>query len=498
MLEESPALYIDSNLIYPTEFPYHPDKAYPELTNIFSKPIPTNKENNVYAAVRELFKLCNLDSKNCGTVDWNPLSGIIKPKQNILIKPNLVMHEIGLQSEVNVMHTHGSIIRAVADYALLALKGTGELIVADSPLQGADFNEIVNETGLKEIMEFYNFMGISNFYFYDLRKEWAQLSKRGGMTLNRVVLRGDPKGYHEVELGYESCLEPITTYNTVFSITGYQDSVTQNNHKPGLHKYLVSGSVLEADVILNLPKLKTHMKTGMTGCLKNLVGINVSKDYLPHHRKGSIAEGGDEYPEKTIANQLFKKVRDALNEKAPLIIWRIVRWFGLRFRNIYSDLFDKRKNKLWAISPSMVYGGSWYGNDTAWRMVHDLNKILFFADKEGVIQKKEQRKCFSIIDAIIAGEAEGPLTCSAKHCGILLGGTDPMRIDTTAAILMGFDPLKIPMLNNRCSSPRLCFSNFDPEKDDINVKSNVNSSKDWYKGFFRFKPPQGWVNHIEI
>src|ERR1022692_1434372 len=50
----------------------------------------------------------------------------------------------------------------------------------------------------------------------------------------------------------------------------------------GAHRYAVGNTVLSADVILNVPKLKTHMKTGMTGALKNFVGIVGSKDFLPH------------------------------------------------------------------------------------------------------------------------------------------------------------------------------------------------------------------------
>jgi uncharacterized protein (DUF362 family) len=68
-------------------------------------------------------------------------------------------------------------------------------------------------------------------------------------------------------------------------------AATNGNHH-GAHRYLVSNTVLDADVILNLPKLKTHMKTGMTGALKNFVGIIGSKDFLPHFRAPLIHGGG--------------------------------------------------------------------------------------------------------------------------------------------------------------------------------------------------------------
>ena len=56
----------------------------------------------------------------------------------------------------------------------------------------------------------------------------------------------------------------------------------------GRHRYLVARELIEADVVFNVPKLKTHKKAGVTGALKNLVGINGHKAYLPHHRKGGV------------------------------------------------------------------------------------------------------------------------------------------------------------------------------------------------------------------
>ena len=59
--------------------------------------------------------------------------------------------------------------------------------------------------------------------------------------------------------------------------------------------------------------------------------------------------------------------------------------------------------------------GSWYGNDTLWRCIVDLNKVLFYSNKKGVMQKTRQRKYLTIVDAIIAGEKEGPLEPTPKR-----------------------------------------------------------------------------------
>jgi uncharacterized protein (DUF362 family) len=56
--------------------------------------------------------------------------------------------------------------------------------------------------------------------------------------------------------------------------------------------FLIARDILEADLVVNVPKLKAHKKAGITCCLKNLIGINGNKEYLPHHRKGAAEAGG--------------------------------------------------------------------------------------------------------------------------------------------------------------------------------------------------------------
>src|SRR4029450_3442025 len=53
---------------------------------------------------------------------------------------------------------------------------------------------------------------------------------------------------------------------------------------------------MDADVLINLPKFKTHKKVGITCALKNLVGINANKNWLPHHTEGTPDLGGDQLP----------------------------------------------------------------------------------------------------------------------------------------------------------------------------------------------------------
>ena len=68
--------------------------------------------------------------------------------------------------------------------------------------------------------------------------------------------------------------------------------------------------------------------------------------------------------------------------------------------------------------------GSWCGNDTIWRTVVDLNRILLWFDGDGK-PRKVPRRYLTIVDGIIAGEeayGTGPQTtgCSLEGQTLLL------------------------------------------------------------------------------
>ena len=59
----------------------------------------------------------------------------------------------------------------------------------------------------------------------------------------------------------------------------------------------------------------------------------------------------------------------------------------------------------------------------------DINKIIYYADKEGVLQDTVQRRFFSLGDMIIAGERNGPLSPSPKQCGCIVCSESPVAFD---------------------------------------------------------------------
>ena len=119
-------------------------------------------------------------------------------------------------------------------------------------------------------------------------------------------------------------------------------------------------TVLEADLLVSMPKLKTHHWAGVTLSLKNMFGV----------------------------------------------------------------------------IPGSIYG--WPKNVLHWAGIHgsivDINAAL-------------QVPQFSIVDGIVGMEGNGPLQGQARHCGVLIFGTDPVAVDATSARLMKVEPRKIQYLS---------------------------------------------------
>ena len=116
-----------------------------------------------------------------------------------------------------------------------------------------------------------------------------------------------------------------------------------------------------------------------------------------------------------------------------------------------------------------------------------------------------QRKFFSIIDGIIGGEKEGPLTPSPKKCGVLIAGFNPIAVDLVATRLMGFDYRQIPkfriLTNKKNQEERYLLSNAK-DFSRISIISNVSEYKNLMINeidrFLSFIPSKGWTGNIEI
>jgi uncharacterized protein (DUF362 family) len=445
---------------YPNNPPFNPPEKYPEYPY---KDI--DKNNMVYKVIRDLLVKLELDREKIGAKDWNPLGDIIKPGDNVVIKPNFISEPRKKNVDPSSIVTHASVIRPIIDYCMIALKNKGSLTVADAPQTDSSFEKIKEITGIQDVIDFINSNSSLKVNLLDLREIGAQT--KDGIIIKRFKLDGDPQGYTVVDLGEKSEFRHIEEYMDRIFGADYDFEEVRKHHNNGKHEYYISNTILNADVIINVPKLKTHKKAGITVCLKNLIGINGNKNYLPHYRFGSRKEGGDECLQngfiQSLSSKFYQFIFKTMSRMGPteMNLMRIP-------KKIYSFLSSKNITKHKA--------GDWYGNDTIWRTIVDLNKIFFYADKKGRIQEEVQRRQLSIVDGIIAGEGDGPHFPTARPCGIILGGFNPVLVDIIAAKIMGFDWKKIPQITE---AKKVLFPNLSI--DEIKIDFNLN-----------FQPPPGW------
>jgi hypothetical protein len=267
----------------------------------------------------------------------------------------------------------------------------------------------------------------------------------------------------------------------------YDMAETNAKHNGSSHEYLLCRTPMDADVLINLPKLKTHKKVGLTCALKNLVGINANKNWLPHHTEGAPDHGGDQFANSSVKVRLEHSWMGAAK-----------RWLNGRPR--MSRLFvpvKKIGRVLFGDTQKVIRSGNWHGNDTCWRMVLDLNKSLFSFDGAGKRRTRPLRY-LAVVDGIIAGEGNGPMAPDAKSCGVILAGTHPVAVDMAAATLMGFDWQKLKLLRESFRMREMSFVPFAPEA--IRIVSNNScwsGSLEAMQETFEFRPHFGWMGAIE-
>lgn len=474
------AIVQEFDLDYCRQPPFHPSSKYPEYPFCLLGPF-----NPVYEAVRTLYLRLNLDVENYNTNKWNPLGSLIKPGDNVLIKPNLVRHYNPI-GDMNSQVTHGSVIRAVLDYVIIALKGEGMIVIGDAPVQSCNFGQVIEIVGLDKILDFYQKKSKVAIKLVDFRKYAGYPRKFGGIA-NRELF-GDPTGYTVVNLGDYSDLADIQDRSKKFRVTNYDPKQMLSYHNTQDHCYLIANSVLQADVIINLPKLKTHRKAGMTCAMKNIVGIVGSKECLPHYRSGSHECGGDEYFYKDIRKTMITLLNESIDisKSQPLCIIEDALRLGISATQKIISSRDPYTE------------GSWYGNDTISRTIVDLNKIVMFVDNKGILKNRPQRKVFTICDAIVAGEKEGPLIASPKICRTLISGGNNVEVDLVCSRLMGFNYHRIPTLMRALNQKSLDI--FSKRVDEIFLQgeNKVQFDEIYERYGYDFVPASGWKGYIEL
>jgi len=216
--------------------------------------------------------------------------------KTVLLKPNFVQPD-----SQNVVNTHPAVVGAAFD-AFLRL-GAKRVVVGEGPGHERDTEAIVETIRLRE------FLGSLPGKFVDLNVD----------DVERVALKTRASKLKELYL---------------------------------------SKTVLRADFVVSMPKLKTHHWAGVTLSLKNMFGI----------------------------------------------------------------------------VPGSCYG--WPKNALHWAAIS--RSIL---DINGTV-----RPDFAIVDGIVGMEGNGPIQGTAKKCGVLVLGDDPVAVDATCARIMGLAPERVNYL----------------------------------------------------
>jgi hypothetical protein len=182
---------------------------------------------------------------------------------------------------------------------------------------------------------------------------------------------------------------------------------------------------------------------------------------------------------------MVSTTRRRAQQRVPLVAWRLMRSSaeGVQRLLVRQPAGRARHGLL---------SGSWDGNDTIWRMVIDINRAVQYGALDGVLHDRPTRRFYYFVDGVVAGEGDGPLRPAAKPCGLLLHGSDPVAIDATMAILMGFSPGRIPHVREAFARTAWRLTEFDdfasvPLAIAPALASKIRDSSD-----FMFQPPRGW------
>ncbi len=443
-------------------------------------PIISYDISHIFQLVSEAFHLLGLDRENYGKPEWNPLGEYIRPGDNVLIKPNLVMHDNPSGEGIECLYTQPSVVNAIIKFVLKAQNGNGSIIVGDAPMHGCHFDELISESDYKELIEYYQKKG-KNIILRDFRNTVSEMVK--GVVIEKELRQNASV---IVDLGEQSSFVGLTAERMQnMRVTNYDPTVLQEHHSVTKHEYLIAKEILDADVVINMPKPKTHRKAGITGALKNLVGINSSKEYLPHHTRQSKNIHGDAFQHKDFFLRLADHYADKKCSAEKLHHYKVA-WVYRYASGFCRHIGQKKSNEKFS-------EGSWYGNDTIWRTILDLNKILQYADREGKICKERQRRILNIGDMVISGEKDGPVRPSRKDVGIILVGEDPCSFDEVVTALMGFDGKKIPTIRHmRLAEPEIYFCKDYKIVSNNDTWNKKNISEIYEYGSMNFAPNPGW------
>lgn len=438
---------------------------------------PFDPPNAVYDSVCATLVGLGLDLEHAGRPSWNPFGHWVRPGGSIVIKPNFVTNRDREKlldgDELFASSTHPAVLRPLIDLAWRALDGRGRLCIVDSPIEGSDIEDTKRRLGFDAMLAALQQRGV--------RVEWLDLRDFGfrrhfvvddvrvaGRSWNigwleHQRLPGDPRGYTRIDLGDASFLDGIA-HGERLAFHKRDYAVAARAHRNGAHPYSIANTILDADLVVNVPKLKTHKKTGVTLALKSAIGLSNRKIWMPHFRRGWPPHG-DEFDRQP-----------SFGERLGNRLTNFALWGG------HTAIVNVPRLGR---PPAYAEGGCHPGNTTLWRTVLDLNVAVVYGTRDGRILDTPQRHFLHLIDGIVGGEGDGPLRAVPRAAGVLLASTDAVALEAVGAEVMGFDSRRLPTVTEAAHARRHPLGTGDLEQIEI-VGGPLHAVTP------PFKPPRAW------
>jgi len=397
------------------------------------------------------------------------ISDTVIREKNILLKPNWVLHNLK-PDDWMCLRTNENFLLATVKAVLN--KKPKSIIIGDAPIQDCDWEKMMDKNFIEAINEL-SVKYSTPITIKDFRRTtWNP-------TNNIVKTEQHPLNEYIIfDVGNQSMLNALCNNNkNPFRIVNYAPDTLAKTHKQGMHKYCITKDLFESDVVITIPKVKIHQKTGFTNSMKILVGVNGDKEFLPHHRIGGTKDGGDCYPGHNLFRYLSEISYDKANRNRK-INWKYQFYFFF-CRAFWKLSFPKEEHSL---------GASWYGNDTCWRMVFDLNKVAVYGKKDGTISKEPQRVLYSLCDGIIGGQGNGPLQPTPLPLGMVSFTNNAELMDVAYGFLLKLKHEKIPLLKKAKELVDKMKYSISLNKNEVSMESLVDYSIDVIM-------PPGWQNY---
>lgn len=184
----------------------------------------------------------------------------------------------------------------------------------------------------------------------------------------------------------------------------------------------VARTVTDSACRVSLALAKTHVTSGVTLCLKNMLSSIHPEDRVMMH---GHAGGGNGY-------QGWKKLAVEFLKQDNLAVNVLTRTMG-RLKNV--------KNAWQAVGRK---GDPFYALTKAelgyLRSVEAMNRNL-------VTLARKTSPHLAVVDGFVGMHREGPRHGTPIRLGTIIVGTDPVAVDAVAASVMGFDPRQIGYLH---------------------------------------------------